>query len=137
MNKHGFTLVELLISVGLIGIFVPAIMKSLSFSLMEARQGEQFSKAWALARDGMEQKFAQKTTGWSTLSGGTDAIAPFSRSITIEDAYRCGGGTTICKQGDSGAIIDTYKGKIISVIVDWTENGKPQIVSLNSYVTQH
>lgn len=138
MHKHGFTLIELLISVALIGIFLPAVMKSLSFSLMEARQGEQFSQAWTIARQGVEQKLAIKTSSWSSFVNGTnvDTVAPFTRTITVEDAYRCGG-TTICKQIDPGAILDSYNGKIISSNVSWFENGKQQTVLLTSYVTQH
>lgn len=131
MNR-GFTFIELMIAVGLVGIFVPAIVKALSFSLMEARQGEQFSKAWALAREGEEQNMS-----WSSLVNGSTSDTshlPYTRVVVVDDAYRCSG--VICFSADPGATKETTA-KRVTVTVTWVEAGGSQNVTLNSYVTQH
>lgn len=140
-RSFGFTFIELMIAVGLVGIFVPAIMKVLSFSLREARQGEQYSIAWSIARDAMENKMAVKTT-WANLTNGTVTSSQtkigtsYARTVTVADAYRCNS-TTICKSTDPGAVLDTFGGKKITVTVNWTQDGGAQFATLSAYVTPH
>lgn len=142
-NKNyslGFTFIELIIAIGLVGIFIPAIYRVLSFSLMESRQGEQYAKAWGIAREGMESIYAVKSS-WSWSAGSpadntvtTTNIPPFTRTVTINDVARCGiePNKVICPGGTND--VTTRK---ITVDVIWLEQGQNQTVSLHSYVTKH
>lgn len=129
MNERGFTFVELLISLGLVAIFIPAIYRALSFSLLESRQGEQFSVAWSMAREGMESIFAQKDSwAWTStdpINGSTETYpqVPYTRTVTISEVVR-------------GGIPDLTTRKIF-VTVSWPDPGGTQTVSLTSYVTKH
>ncbi len=167
MNDHsrGFTFVELMITVGLIGIFVPAIAKTLSFSLFSSRQGEQMSQAYALAQEGMEAVMQIKSGAawdWTStpvntgpgeyyqpaISGGTWQLGsitsvipppvtdpPFSRTLTVEPVHRCPGYDPI-QICASGGVADPYS-RLVTVRVSWTEPGGPQEVMTQAYVTAH
>ncbi len=165
MRQQGFTFVELLISVGLIAIFVPAIYRALSFSILESRQGEQFSVAWTLAREGMESVFSLKSHGGASwdweytpsntpvgsfyqpaVSGGSWQLgsitstpsvttATFTRTVSIDEVRRCGI-PAVTICSDLLAQVDKYTRKI-TVTVSWPDPGGTQTVSLMSYVTAH
>ncbi len=81
----GFTFIEIIISIGLAAILLPALGGALSFSLRVASQGEKFSQAYNLAQQGMEQMYAAKSQDWSTFTNSitTTVISPFTRAITI------------------------------------------------------
>jgi type II secretory pathway pseudopilin PulG len=136
-NNFGFTFVEIIIALGLSAILLPALGRALSFSIRVASQGEKFSQAYALAQQGMENMYAQKSQNWSTFTNSTTTtvIAPFTRVITIVNGLRCGFKPTweICTTG-SQSDPDTKK---VTVVVSWPEAGGPQNVTLDSYVTNH
>ncbi len=133
----GFTFIEIIISIGLAAILLPALGGALSFSLRVASQGEKFSQAYNLAQQGMEQMYAAKSQDWSTFTNSitTTVISPFTRAITIEDGLRCGFKPTweICSTG-SQSDPDTKK---VTVVVFWPEAGGTNIASVSGYVTNH
>lgn len=161
-NQKGFTFIELLIAVGLVAIFTPAIIKALSFSLTASHQGEQFSQAYALAQEGMEAIYTMKSdwnwtstpantpigfyyqptvsgTSWqlnSQTSSPTMTKAPYTRKISIEPVERCATAEPLIKEICTGGLPDAYSRKI-SVYVSWPETGTTQEVHLEAYVTAH
>jgi type II secretory pathway pseudopilin PulG len=155
MNNKGFSLIEIILAIGLSVIFLPAIMIVFSVGLHTSKQGEEYTKAYALASEHMEAIYALKMAGdsawdWTTTpmagiyqpykSAGkwllgstvstpikTDTI--YTSTVTIANTQRCG--TTPC---DSGGVVDT-KTRKITVLVTWPDNIAG--VRLISYVTQH
>lgn len=162
MKDSGFSLVEIIIAVGVAAIFLPAIGVILSFALGSSSQGEQFSQAYTLAQEGMEAIIYLKsqnddfwdwlTTPENTLVGEyyqpsqvgeawqlngkttTPAVTqePFTRKIEITEVRRCG--FAICD--DPLAPVDPYSRKI-TVYVSWSEKGQEQEAKLDGYVTVH
>lgn len=132
-GRQGFSLVEILISLALVAIFLPAIGIIFSFSLSSSSQGEKFTQAYGLAQEGMEEIFSQKSSwDWTTtIPTPTPAsLLPFTRTIEIKDVQRCA--IDICPTGTPDP---TSRRIIVSVI--WPENGQNQEVKLEAYVTQH
>lgn len=161
MKTHGFTLVEIIVAVGLAAIFLPAIGAMLSFSLTSASQGEKFSQAYALAQEGMETAFFLKTQpniwDWTTTPANTssgqfyqpskiDGVwqlgektstpvigpEPFARTLQVSEVRRCG--QDICSE--PWGLVDDYTRQVV-VSVSWSERGQPQEVKLEAYVTVH
>ena len=165
MKDSGFSLIEIIVAVGLAAIFLPAIGVILSFALFSASEGEQFSKAHNVAQEGMEAFFYLKskndstwdwtTTPSNTASGeyyqplqaggiwqlGTKTTSPsvtqppFTRKIELIQVCR-NPSLTIADCSAPGASVDPYSRKVM-VYVSWLENGQRQEVKLGSYVTAH
>ena len=161
-KEAGFSLIEIVVAIGLAVIFIPAIVIIFSLSITAASQGENFTKAFALAQEGMESVIylkAQNNTAWDwqntpvttltneyyqpqqsggiwQLGGKTTApvvtAAPFTRRVEIVGVKRCG--YSICD--DPLALTDANSRKVI-VYVSWPEKGQNQEVKLEGYVTAH
>lgn len=134
-NTQGFTLVEIIVALGLSAILMPALGQALSFSIRVASQGEKFSQAYNLAQQGMEKMYAEKSQNWLGLADSTSTIGTYTRVITVDDVLRCGVPPTweICSDGNP----DDGETKKITVVVSWEEPGGIQIASISSYVTNH
>lgn len=162
MKNLGFSLIEIIIAVGLVAIFLPAVGVALSFSLRSSAQGENFSKAYRLAQEGMEATLhlkSQNDSAWDWINtpanttpsdyyqpvqaggvwqlGGktttpTVAPAPFTRKVTIIEVRRCG--LIICD--NPWAPVDQYSRKI-TIYVSWPEEDQTQEVKIDAYVTAH
>ncbi len=160
MKINGFTLVELIIAIGLAAVFIPAIVFVYSFSLGSASGGESYTRAYALAQEQMEAVYYLKSgvIGWNwlddsintnpgeyyqpnNLSGnwvlGAKTSAPASidgyiSTVEIYEVLRDGGGSIV----DGAGVKDEYTRKI-KVRVSWKENGIPTGIDLISYVTNH
>lgn len=165
-NKSGFTFIEIIIALGLAAIIIPALAGVLSFSIRVTSQGEKFTQANALAREGMEAIYYIKSndpTNWDWTSTPTNTSpgqyyqpkksgniwilgsitsnpsitnAPFTRTVTIEVVRRCGTAPDLYICTDPLAAVDNYT-REITTVVSWLEVGGPQKVSLESYVTAH
>jgi prepilin-type N-terminal cleavage/methylation domain-containing protein len=160
-KSKGFTLIELIVAIGLSLIFIPAVGTLLSNSVFTASQGENFTKASSLAREQMEAIYSIKQIGDSTwdwdstptgtLSGeyyqptlvagvwqlGTKTTTPvevngFTKTVEIKDVCRDPVSDEIVTCG----AIDSGSREVI-VTVSWQERGKLQTVELTSYVTRH
>lgn len=162
MKNSGFTLIEIVIVIGLAAVFLPAIGAILSFALGSSSQGEKYSQAYTLAQEGMESVIYLKSqndsawdwtttpqnsnpgeyyqplqTGGNWQLGGTTTTPvinpePFTRKIEIKETRRCG--STICQE--SWAPVDLYTRQVI-VYVSWPDKGQAQEVKLEAYVTAH
>lgn len=165
-NQRGFTFVELLIAIGLIGIFVPVIVKSLSFSLFASHQGEQFTQGYAHAQEGMEAVYSMKSdSGWEWTSSSPTNTSPgeYYQPMFTGGTWQLGSILNITPPAvtkdpytrsieilevqrcpaydpfaicDSGGAVDDLSRKII-VRVTWPEDGDIGQVQLESYVTAH
>jgi prepilin-type N-terminal cleavage/methylation domain-containing protein len=164
-NQGGFTLIELIIAVGLAALLLPAIITVFSFSLSSASQGENFTQAYALAQQEMEAVYFLKSQGtstwdWEKTPTNTNP-GEYYQPQESGDSWVLGGITSTPIQdvgdiftkvveiqevrrypvsevvtADPVAPIDNLTRKII-VDVSWKENGQDQKVTLESYVTQH
>ena len=158
MNK-GFSLVEVVLSVALLAVFLPAFVHLFSFSTFATSQGEKFTQAHAIAQEQMEVIIFLKNVGggdwdWTStpfdtasaenyqpqFNAGTWDLGPimssepipvdgYTKKVEIKRVLRCG--VTICEFGAP----DNYS-REIRVIVGWTENGKNQEVELKTLVTR-
>lgn len=160
--KSGFSLIEIVIAVGLAAIFLPAVGFILSFALRSASGGENLSKAHRLNQEEMEVMVYLKakndvnwdwvTTPVNTAEGEyyqpsqvgavwqlgaktkTPVVAPepFTRKVQINEVRRCG--LVIC--GEPLSPVDPYSRKITTYI-SWLENGQNTEVKFEAYVTAH
>jgi prepilin-type N-terminal cleavage/methylation domain-containing protein len=157
--KKGFSLVEVVLSVALLAVFLPAFIHLFSFSTFATSQGEKFTKAHAIAQEQMEAVIFLKNEGgsdwdWTSkpvdtasgqnyqpqFSAGTWDLGPiqsseplpvdgYTKKVGIRRILRCG--VTICEFGAP----DNFS-REVTVIVGWTENGKDQEVELKTLVTR-
>jgi prepilin-type N-terminal cleavage/methylation domain-containing protein len=160
-----FTLIELMIAIALVGIFLPAIGSVVSISVFSAKQGEDFAKATALAREQMEAVYSirkdenawdwdstpENTLGdeyyqpilaegnWSLGNKTTDPleIDGFTKTVQINSVCRNLTGLEIVDcETESGYFVDDITRKI-SVNVRWSERGQEQNVTLYSYLVSN
>lgn len=162
VRNAGFSLIEIIVAVGLAAVFLPAVGMIFSFAIGSASQGEKFSQAYRLAQEGMEAAFYLKSQNdaswdWQTTPGNTasgeyyqptqtggvwqlggktttPAVTqpPFTRKVGIVEVRRCG--LVICS--DPWATVDPYSRKI-TVHVTWPGKGQTEEVKLEAYVTAH
>lgn len=165
MKKAGFSLIEVMVAVGLAALFLPAIGITLSSALSSSVQGDNFSKAYRLAQEGMEAVFYLKSqndlswdwtntpdntipgqyyqpaqTGgvWQLGSTTTTPVitpSPFTRKIEITQVCR-DASSVLSDCSNPGASVDQYSRKIVTY-VSWSEKGQTQEVKLDAYVTFH
>ena len=160
-GQGGFTLIELIIAVGLTALFIPALVFVFSFSLGSASQGESYTQAYALAQENMEAIYYLKENdlNWdwdsepsNTMEGefyqpektGSDWILGSKTSSPIPTD----GGYTITVKilpvnrlgmnisDDPWSALDPYTRKVV-VNVSWNEKGIPTDIDLVSYVSRH
>ena len=162
MKNQGFTLIEILLSVALLAVFIPAITDIYSLSLFTASQGEKFAQANSLAQEQMEAIFYIKDNdpGWDwndstintspteyyqpqimagnwQLGAKTSTSTPiddFTKTVQIIEIWRDPGNHNITPTGTGS--LDNYS-RQAKVTVTWTEKGQPQQVTLESLVTQN
>ncbi|MFH1971260.1 MAG: type II secretion system protein [Patescibacteria group bacterium] len=159
MREKGFSLVEIIIAIGLVAVFLPAIGAIFSLSIFSASQGEKYSQAYALAQEQMEAVYFLKNkagSSWdwistpaNTLIGeyyqpyqtngiwqlGGKTVLPqetngFNKKVEIFSVRRCG--LAICEMG----VLDDYSRKI-NVFVSWQEKGEVSEIKMESYVTHY
>jgi len=162
MNK-GFTLIEIMMSVALTAVVLPALVLSLGFSLKTARQGEKYTMAYSLAQEQMEAVNNIKNSGdatwewtvdspYNTAAGeyyqpyldsgvwklGTRTTAPLSydgytKKVEIKEVNRDASGNI---SDESWAMPDDLS-RWINVYVIWYENGEVEEIKLTSLITRH
>ena len=165
MKNKGFTLVELIVAIGLSALFLPAIIYVYSFSLRSASQGEGYTQGYALAQEQMEAIYFLKKNSpdwdWTDSSINTNSIEYYQlqngaggwilgskipKTTLPSEADGYPGYTAIVEvlevRRDSGSIvesgglIDDLTRKIV-ITVSWKENGVPVDIDLISYVSKH
>lgn len=140
MKKNGFSLIEIIIAIGVAAIFIPAIGTIFSLSLKSSSQGEKFTQAYALAQEGMEEKFYEKTNWlWTDTNPSNDIVINtltnnFTRKIEIAKACR-DASNNLC---DCSLGTEDIESRKIIITVFWLEGTPPpQEVKLEAYVTKH
>lgn len=162
MKTNGFTLVEMLIAIGLAALFLPALVYVFSFSLGSANQGENYTQAYALAQEQMEVIYYLKENdlnwNWSSEPENTAVNEYYQPTKNGSGIWSLGSktsspletnGHTITVQilpvkrtatgditEDEGGIPDDTSRKII-VNVTWMEKSVPTQIDLVAYVSQH
>jgi prepilin-type N-terminal cleavage/methylation domain-containing protein len=160
MLKKGYTLIELIVAIGLSALFLPAIVYVFSFSLNSAVQGGSYTKAYALAQEQMEAVYYLKAydPNWDWISfpennSGLDYYQPQK----VDGNWLLGAKTT-SPQNENGftsklqifpvrrtfddisddhlSELDPSSRKVV-VTVDWLEKGEPVSIELVTYVTEY
>jgi type II secretory pathway pseudopilin PulG len=163
MKKSGFSLLEIIIAVGLAAAFLPVIVRLFSLSLQSSIQGEIYSQAHAHAQETMEAIFWLKSQNnadwdWVTTPANTDInLGEHYQPVYTGSEWQLGGKTTnptpdgkytkkvaieevrrcgsvICNE--EWAPVHTHSRKI-TVYVSWSDRGYDHEVRLDSYVTRY
>ncbi len=148
MKINGFTLIELIIAIGLSAIFIPAIVYVYSFSLGSAGQGEDYTKAYALAQESMEAVYYLKENesrwDWNTYpANGSYYLTKNGGIWTLNniDSYPediDGDGYIVSVEiadRDDGS--DHFETRFVTVNVLWQEKTGPTEINLVSYISKH
>lgn len=134
MNKkeRGQSILELLIAVGLMVIFIPALLTGLVSSREGKSQQKQRIEALALMREAEEALRSVRESGWSTIAqngtfhiasssgqwvlvSGGETIGSFTRQIVFSDVARDASGQIV----QSGGSIDPSTRKA-TITVSWS-----------------
>src|SRR3989344_1653302 len=148
-KNHGQSLVELLITIGLATILIPALLTGFSATRSGRAQQEQRLQATAYLKEAQEALRVVQANDWENLADGTyhpivagsswalatgaEAISgtSFTRQIVIESVYRDTDGNITT----SGGTIDPST-KHIVISVSWADP-IPASVTATSYLTRH
>ncbi len=155
-GSSGQSLIELLITIGLIAVIIPALLTGFVAARSGRAQQEQRMKATALLREGQEAvrtirefdwtAFAALTSGypcrlpssntWSLCSGSDPAVpAGFSRTIQISSVFRDATTDAIVAVCVTGCYNDPST-KLVTTTVSWT-NPIPSSINTTEYLTRN
>jgi prepilin-type N-terminal cleavage/methylation domain-containing protein len=161
--KKGFTLVEVIVSLAVMALFLPALARLFTFAINTSTQGDMYSKAYAMSQEGIEAIYYIKENrpdiwNWDTIpentspsefyqvikSGGEWGFDGGKKSMT--DLSSIDGYTRSIQifmvvrdvEGNlnSGSTEDKFTKKIVSKVSWMGINGQEE-VTLSSYVTKH
>lgn len=146
--NHGQSLVELLVTMGLAALLLPAILTGFIVTRSGRAQQDQRLRATQLVSEAREVIRVVRENGWSSfavngtyhpvISGvswslvtGTETLDGIARSITISDAYRDGTGVLV----SSGGSPDPGTKKIV-IRASWIDP-LPLSVETTEYVSRY
>lgn len=156
-SKRGFSLIELMITIGLAGVLLPALVSGFVATRSGRAQSEQRQKAISLVREGQEAMRVFREADWTTFASksgptlyypckqsntwsvctGVDPTVPagFTRTIQINDVYR---------DSSFGIVSSTTPGsyddpstKQITTTVGWSTPIANSQVSSNEFLTRY
>ncbi len=145
-KNQGQSLIEVLVAIGVFAIFGFAVAGLALDSYVTTRRGEEETKAAAVAEEGINAARSiikaafndlpvggpyglDKSGGYWQLSGSSDSVDQFTRTVTVEEVYRNSGGNIV----SSGGTLDLHTKKIISE-AEWDfAPGRTQNVILSAY----
>jgi type II secretory pathway pseudopilin PulG len=143
-KQAGFSLIELLLTIGLITVFLPALLIGFSATREGRPQMEQRMKATALAREGEEavrvarEDWTQLETNgtfhpdkvgntWKLLPNSLDPLPGFHRSVVISDIYRDASGNVVPSTTPLSTLDQSTKK--ITVTVSWDQPRSSSVTS--------
>lgn len=146
--QKGQLLVELLITMGLAAVLLPALLTGLATTRAGRAQQDQRQQATLLVRESREAVRVIREKGWGSfaingsyhpvvsgttwaLTSGSEQINGFTRQILISDVYRDPGGAIVT----SGGAIDSATKKIVTT-ASWS-SPFPTSVTATEYVTRY
>lgn len=155
LRNKGFSVIEILISVFVVGVALTSILSFAAFSLTQSLVIKQMASATAFAQGATEavRNFRDNTT-WSTnglgvlslgaayhaqksaspvvwqMIAGAETINGFSRTITFSSVARDASSNIVV----SGGVVDSNTKKV-TVTVSWSERGRSHQVQLLDYLT--
>lgn len=161
--KKGFTLVEIMVSLAIMALFLPALARLFTFAINTSTQGDMYSKAYAMSQEGIEAVYYIKENrpdiwDWDITPVNTTSTE-YYQVIKSGDEWGFDGGKKSAAdlsaidgftrsiqifmvvrdvEGNlnSGSTEDKFTKKIVSR-VSWTGiNGQEEVI-LSSYVTKH
>lgn len=157
-SQHGFSVIEVLISLGMVVLIVASIGTALAANNRLSQTGNAKDVASAYARESMETLTQQASTYfacfgtpncWNQFSvsgpyyinssnqlvsgsdNPTSSQVVFTRTITIIDLQRDANGNIV----DTGGTVDANS-KQVTVTVKWSQNGQPKEVTLSTILTR-
>lgn len=148
MHKKGQSLVELLIAIGLLSIFLPALITSLASSREGKAQENQRLQAATLLKEANEVVRSIREKGWTTfavngtyhpvisgsiwsLADGPENINGFTRQTVISDVFRDTSGNITATGGTN----DPSSKKIVNT-VSWNTPFTSSVSSI-SFLTRY
>lgn len=149
-KKRGFSVVEVIVAMGLFVVGLTAVAVSVFGGFSSARTGDEDTRAWFFAQEGIEAVRSIKRQGWQYLIPGTYGLQPaggssrwtftgtedlndkFLRRVTIQEVRRDGSGNIVA----SGGTVDPATFKVISNVTwDFTIPGQQKTMTLTTYLT--
>lgn len=146
--KKGQMLIELLIAIGLLGIFLPVLLTSYLTNTEGKVLREQRLTAHHLTVEATEALRIIRESGWDavatngtfhpqstgtnwTLSNGSENIGLFTRSISIAEVYRDASGNIVT----SGGTADPST-KEVTISISWSQPST-QLMETTFYLTRY
>lgn len=116
MNRRGFSLLEVMVAISILGIAIVALFQLFSVNLRSVKKTEDYSKALVYARSLMDDAYA--------ITELTDK----TESYDFKDGFR--GSRTIRLKSTDENNIKIYE---ISATVSWPPSGGLEIKGLRTY----
>lgn len=161
--SQGFSLIELIVAIGVAALILPAIAAIYTFALTSSGQGDKYSKANAIAQKNMEEVYnLKKTWVWGSVlntgaqyyqrrSGSTcDNSLNLNMASKYNEADLCKDPdgfistiqifpvTRVSPGGPMGGTTDDPETKKIVSKVTWSlKSNNDESVIFESYVTKH
>lgn len=151
MKKNGFTLVEVLVALGVLMAFVSAIGLVSNLATRGIELSDKRTEGKRLAVEGEEAVMSVRSSNFLSLSSGTfhpvysggnwslsqgaETLGSYTRKITLSTVLReisCVGG--VCSIVEEGGVVDEGSFKV-EVEVSWIQNGVTEKVVLDNLVT--
>lgn len=155
--KHGFLIIETLVSLFILGIIMVAIFPTLNFMLIRIKRTDFDSQAGQLLEDGIEVSYNVIMSNWDNYHtavayfpvlndvshtwelkpGAEDMIeGKFNRTIVLLPVCRIANDPAPYTTGDCGAPyeLDPYS-LVIHTSVSWTEKGDTKKVQSDLLLT--
>ncbi len=160
-QQSGQSLIELMVTVGLAAVLLPALLTGFVASRSGRAQAEQRQQALAYMKEGDEAMRVFREAYWPTFSADSSPTAPgtvyklqqnsgtwqlatgsdplsggFTRSITILDVYRNPSTFAIVDSTTPGAVDDPST-KQVTITVTWNKPIPNSSVSTTEYFTRY
>ncbi|PJA92466.1 MAG: hypothetical protein CO133_03075, partial [Candidatus Komeilibacteria bacterium CG_4_9_14_3_um_filter_37_5] len=146
-KKPAFSLIEIIIALGIFSLFVTGIASSASLTYIAERQGGEKTVAQAYAQEGIEATRSIGKRGWSEItignhglsknnnywefSGENEILGEYQRQIVISDVYRDANNNIVASNGT----LDLHTKKVV-VSISWPVSGsQDHTYSLDTYLT--